>query len=87
MTSAERLTRARTVAFSGVTFRRVIELTRVIGMSEMRRLLTLADTIELQRAAFASQARGQTTAAPNAWRHPGLTMRHVIVMRGVAAWS
>jgi ornithine cyclodeaminase/alanine dehydrogenase-like protein (mu-crystallin family) len=46
--------------------------TRVIGMSEMRRLLTLEDTIELQRAAFASQARGQTTAAPNSWlRLPG----------------
>ncbi|HEY6758123.1 MAG TPA: hypothetical protein VI318_01490 [Baekduia sp.] len=46
--------------------------TRVIGLSEMRRLLTLEDTIELQRAAFASQAHGHVTAAPNLWlRLPG----------------
>jgi alanine dehydrogenase len=46
--------------------------TRVIGLSEMRRLLTLEDTIELQRAAFASQAHGRVTAAPNMWlRLPG----------------
>jgi alanine dehydrogenase len=46
--------------------------TRVIGLSDMRRLLTLEDTIELQRAAFASQARGNVTAAPNLWlRLPG----------------
>jgi ornithine cyclodeaminase/alanine dehydrogenase-like protein (mu-crystallin family) len=46
--------------------------TRVLGMREMRELLTLEDTIELQRGAFASQARGQATMAPNSWlRLPG----------------
>jgi alanine dehydrogenase len=46
--------------------------TRILGMSEMRRMLTLEDTIGLQRDAFASQARGRVTAAPNAWlRLPG----------------
>lgn len=46
--------------------------TRVLGMREVRALLTLEDTIELQRRAFASQARGETTATPNAWlRLPG----------------
>jgi ornithine cyclodeaminase/alanine dehydrogenase-like protein (mu-crystallin family) len=46
--------------------------TRVLSMSDMRRLLTLEDTIGLQRDAFAAQARGQTTAAPNTWlRLPG----------------
>jgi alanine dehydrogenase len=41
--------------------------TRLLGMADMRNLLPLDDVIELQRAAFASRARGQTTAAPNAW--------------------
>jgi ornithine cyclodeaminase/alanine dehydrogenase-like protein (mu-crystallin family) len=41
--------------------------TRILGVADLRRLLTLEDTIELQRAAFAAQARGQTAAAPNAW--------------------
>jgi alanine dehydrogenase len=46
--------------------------TRILGLAEMRELLTLEDTIALQRAAFASQARGLTTQAPNAWlRLPG----------------
>jgi ornithine cyclodeaminase/alanine dehydrogenase-like protein (mu-crystallin family) len=46
--------------------------TRILGLTEMRRLLTLEDTIELQRAAFASQAHGRVTAAPNLWlRLPG----------------
>jgi alanine dehydrogenase len=46
--------------------------TRVIDMAAMRRLLTLEDTIALQRDAFASQAHGRTTSAPNAWlRLPG----------------
>jgi ornithine cyclodeaminase/alanine dehydrogenase-like protein (mu-crystallin family) len=46
--------------------------TRLLGMREMRELLTLEDTIELQRSAFASQARGMATMAPNSWlRLPG----------------
>ena len=46
--------------------------TRVLGMREMRELLTLEDTIELQRRAFASQAHGHATMAPNSWlRLPG----------------
>jgi ornithine cyclodeaminase/alanine dehydrogenase-like protein (mu-crystallin family) len=41
-------------------------------MQEMRRLLSLEDTIDLQRRVFASQARGETVAAPNSWlRLPG----------------
>jgi ornithine cyclodeaminase/alanine dehydrogenase-like protein (mu-crystallin family) len=46
--------------------------TRILGLAEMRELLSLEDTIALQRAAFASQAHGRTTQAPNAWlRLPG----------------
>lgn len=46
--------------------------TRVLGLAEMRRALTLSDTIELQRAAFLAQARGTATQAPNMWlRLPG----------------
>jgi alanine dehydrogenase len=46
--------------------------TRILAMREMRELLSVEDTIELQRAAFASQARGQATMAPNSWlRLPG----------------
>lgn len=46
--------------------------TRILGMREMRQLLTLEETIDLQRRAFASQAHGQATMAPNAWlRLPG----------------
>jgi alanine dehydrogenase len=46
--------------------------TRVLGMREMREVLSLGDTIELQRRAFASQAAGRTTTAPNSWlRLPG----------------
>jgi alanine dehydrogenase len=46
--------------------------TRILGVADLRRLLSLEDTIELQRAAFAAQARGLTAAAPNAWLHlPG----------------
>jgi ornithine cyclodeaminase/alanine dehydrogenase-like protein (mu-crystallin family) len=41
-------------------------------MREVRELLTLEDAIELQRAAFASQAHGRATMAPNSWlRLPG----------------
>jgi alanine dehydrogenase len=42
-------------------------LTRVLGMKQVRELLSLEDTIDLQRAVFASQARGETLAAPNSW--------------------
>ncbi|HYZ28422.1 MAG TPA: hypothetical protein VE570_05140 [Thermoleophilaceae bacterium] len=46
--------------------------TRILGMREMRELLSLEATIELQRGAFASQARGKATMAPNSWlRLPG----------------
>jgi ornithine cyclodeaminase/alanine dehydrogenase-like protein (mu-crystallin family) len=46
--------------------------TRVLGMREVRELLSLEDTIELQRRAFASQAHGKATMAPNSWlRLPG----------------
>lgn len=44
----------------------------MLGLREMRALLPLEAAIDLQRAAFASQAHGRTTAAPNAWlRLPG----------------
>jgi alanine dehydrogenase len=36
-------------------------------MKQVRELLPLEDTIDLQRAVFASQARGETVAAPNSW--------------------
>ncbi len=46
--------------------------TRVLDLGDMRRVLTLRDTIELQRAAFLAQARGTATQAPNMWlRLPG----------------
>jgi alanine dehydrogenase len=46
--------------------------TRVLGLREMREVLSLDDTIELQRRAFASQADGLATTAPNMWlRLPG----------------
>jgi ornithine cyclodeaminase len=46
--------------------------TRMLGLRHVRELLPLEATIELQRAAFASQALGRTAAAPNAWlRLPG----------------
>jgi alanine dehydrogenase len=62
--------------------------TRVIGMSEMRRLLTLDDTIRLQRAAFASQAHGKTTAAPNSWlRLPGDRRAWLKILAGHDATS
>ena len=41
--------------------------TRILGMGEVRSLLTLEDAIELQRHAFSALARGRTAAAPNAW--------------------
>jgi alanine dehydrogenase len=43
--------------------------TRILGVADLRRLLSLEDTVGLQRAAFAAQARGLTAAAPNAWLH------------------
>ena len=50
--------------------------TRVLGMKEMRQLLSLEETIELQRRAFASQAHDRTVAAPNSWlRLPGIGVR------------
>ena len=39
--------------------------TRVLGLSEIRRLLSMEDTIDIQREAFVALASGQTTAAPN----------------------
>ncbi|MFG1710363.1 ornithine cyclodeaminase family protein [Nonomuraea sp. M3C6] len=46
--------------------------TRVLGMSDVRRLLTVEDSIEVQRQAFLALAHGHVTAAPNAWlRLPG----------------
>lgn len=46
--------------------------TLVLGMDDVRRLLDVGDAIELQREAFLALARGQVTAAPNAWlRLPG----------------
>jgi alanine dehydrogenase len=41
--------------------------TRVLGMAEVRRLLSMEDTIDIQRDAFTALARGETAAAPNAW--------------------
>jgi len=41
--------------------------TRVLGMAEVRRLLSMEQTIEIQRDAFVALARGQTAAAPNSW--------------------
>jgi alanine dehydrogenase len=62
--------------------------TRVLGMSEMRRMLTLEDTIGLQRDAFASQARGRVTAAPNAWlRLPGDRRAWLKILAGHDATS
>lgn len=47
-------------------------MTRVLSMSDVRRLLSVEDAIGLQRDAFLALARGRTTAAPNAWlRLPG----------------
>lgn len=46
--------------------------TRVLSMADVRELLSIEDTIELQRKAFLALARGSTTAAPNSWlRLPG----------------
>jgi ornithine cyclodeaminase/alanine dehydrogenase-like protein (mu-crystallin family) len=41
--------------------------TRVLGMADVRRLLSMEDTIDIQRDAFTALARGETVAAPNAW--------------------
>jgi alanine dehydrogenase len=41
--------------------------TRVLGMAEVRRLLSMAQTIDIQRDAFTALARGETAAAPNSW--------------------
>jgi alanine dehydrogenase len=47
-------------------------MTRILGMADVRRLLTVEDSIELQRQAFLALAAGQVTAAPNGWlRLPG----------------
>lgn len=46
--------------------------TRVLSMSDVRRLLSIEDAIELQRQAFLTLARGQAVSAPNGWlRLPG----------------
>lgn len=47
-------------------------MTRILGMADVRRLLTVEDSIELQRQAFLALAAGHVTAAPNGWlRLPG----------------
>ncbi|MGV0850434.1 ornithine cyclodeaminase family protein [Mycolicibacterium phlei] len=47
-------------------------MTRILGMADVRRLLPIEESIELQRRAFVALARGQVTAAPNGWlRLPG----------------
>jgi ornithine cyclodeaminase/alanine dehydrogenase-like protein (mu-crystallin family) len=49
-----------------------VELTRVLSMAQVRELLPIEQTIELQRQAFLAHSRGQTLASPNAWlRLPG----------------
>jgi ornithine cyclodeaminase/alanine dehydrogenase-like protein (mu-crystallin family) len=57
--------------------------TRVLGLSEMRSVLSLEDTIELQRQAFASQADGLATTAPNMWlRLPGKRRAWLKILAG-----
>ena len=47
-------------------------MTRILGMDDVRRLLPVEDSIELQRQAFVALSRGKVTAAPNGWlRLPG----------------
>jgi alanine dehydrogenase len=41
--------------------------TLILGVPEVCGLLTMADTLEVQRAAFMAAARGTVTASPNAW--------------------
>lgn len=41
--------------------------TRVLGLAEVRRLLTMEDALAIQRGAFVALAGGDTAAAPNAW--------------------
>lgn len=41
--------------------------TRVLGLADVRRLLSMEETIEIQREAFVALAGGQTSAAPNSW--------------------
>src|SRR4051794_37180624 len=36
-------------------------------MGEVRRLLSMEDTVDIQRDAFTALARGETAAAPNSW--------------------
>jgi ornithine cyclodeaminase/alanine dehydrogenase-like protein (mu-crystallin family) len=46
--------------------------TRVLGLEEVRTLLSVEDAIEVQRAAFLALSRGRAVAAPNSWlRLPG----------------
>jgi ornithine cyclodeaminase/alanine dehydrogenase-like protein (mu-crystallin family) len=62
--------------------------TRVLGLGDMRRALTLADTIELQRAAFLAQARGTATQAPNMWlRLPGERRAWLKILSGYESTS
>jgi alanine dehydrogenase len=64
------------------------EGTRVLGLGDMRRALTLADTIELQRAAFLAQARGTATQAPNMWlRLPGERRAWLKILSGYESTS
>lgn len=41
--------------------------TRVLGVGEVRSLISMKETIAVQRAAFVAQAGGNVTASPNAW--------------------
>lgn len=41
--------------------------TVVLGVPEVRALMSMADTMTVQRQAFVAQARGKVTASPNAW--------------------
>jgi ornithine cyclodeaminase/alanine dehydrogenase-like protein (mu-crystallin family) len=42
-------------------------VTRVLGMADVRALLSLEDVIAIQRDAFVAMAGGKTLAAPNSW--------------------
>lgn len=41
--------------------------TRVLSVADVRSLISMEETIEVQRAAFVAQAGGNVTASPNAW--------------------
>lgn len=41
--------------------------TRILSVHDVRSLLTMAESVEVQRQAFLAQAQGAVTASPNAW--------------------